>query len=293
MVAMIECTLPASFRTADFLAFQARDARSLSEQVESDRMRKGIVWDGVPACLEVIFRPGQACLSLMVDAARSLSERELRRFAEYFLGLDQPVEDFEASYALHPLLQELVAARSGLRVPQAASPFEALSWAISGQQISLAAALSLRRRLIEAVGLRHSSGLYCYPDAAALARLDEAVLGTAGFSRSKSQTLLALSQAVCADELPLQRWWQDGEAPERIAAQLLAVRGIGPWTVDYTLLRGFAHLDGSLHGDAAVRRQLQRLLQAPERLEARFVQEWLLPFSPWRALVAAHLWAMP
>ena len=36
------------------------------------------------------------------------------------------------------------------------------------------------------------------------------------------------------------------------------LKGIGPWTVDYALLRGFARLDGSLHGDAAVRRQLQR-----------------------------------
>ncbi len=289
----IECSLPANFRTVDFLAFQRRDPHSLSEQVEPDCMRKGIVWAGVPACLEVSFRPGQACLSLAVDAARAPCEQELRRFAEYFLGLDQPIGDFEANYAQHPLLQELLATNAGLRVPQAASPFEALSWAISGQQISLAAALSLRRRLIETVGLRHSSGLYCYPDAVALAQLDEAALGAAGFSRSKAQTLLALSRAVCADELPLQRWWQEGEAPESIAAQLLAVRGIGPWTVDYTLLRGFAYLDGSLHGDAAVRRQLQRLLKAPERLDARFVQDWLLPFSPWRALLAAHLWAMP
>ncbi|MNG37440.1 hypothetical protein D3C84_1247910 [compost metagenome] len=63
--------------------------------------------------------------------------------------------------------------------------------------------------------------------------------------------------------------------------------------MDYALLRGFARLDGSLHGDVAVRRQLQRLLGAAEKLEQGFVRDWLAPFSPWRALVAAHLWAMP
>ena len=63
--------------------------------------------------------------------------------------------------------------------------------------------------------------------------------------------------------------------------------------MDYALLRGFARLDGSLHGDAAVRRQLQRLLGAEEKLTQPFVRDWLQPFAPWRALVAAHLWALP
>jgi len=41
------------------------------------------------------------------------------------------------------------------------------------------------------------------------------------------------------------------------------------------------------------RRQLQRLLGVEEKLEQAFVRDWLAPFAPWRALVAAHLWAMP
>jgi len=76
-------------------------------------------------------------------------------------------------------------------------------------------------------------------------------------------------------------------------AQLLRLHGIGPWTVDYTLLRGFGWLDGSLHGDAAVRRKLQRLLGSTAALTQDFTRSWLAQFSPWRALVAAHLWSIP
>ncbi|HSC84314.1 MAG TPA: 3-methyladenine DNA glycosylase 2, partial [Pseudomonas sp.] len=186
----------------------------------------------------------------------------------------------------------LIASTPGLRVPQSSTPFEALSWAISGQQISLAVAISLRRKLIQLAGRAHSSGLLCYPDAPAVAALDEQQLRQAGFSQAKTQALLLLSREIVAGNLPLEQW--QAEAPaELIGERLLALRGIGPWTVDYALLRGFARLDGSLHGDVVVRRQLQRLLDAEEKLSQPFVRDWLLAFSPWRALVAAHLWAMP
>jgi len=104
---------------------------------------------------------------------------------------------------------------------------------------------------------------------------------------------MALGRDVAAGHLPLQAWTTAAAAAEQIREQLLRVGGIGPWTVDYTLLRGYGWLDGSLHGDAAVRRKLQRLLGQTTKLTDAFTRGWLAEFSPWRALLAAHLWAMP
>jgi DNA-3-methyladenine glycosylase II len=56
------------------------------------------------------------------------------------------------------------------------------------------------------------------------------------------------------------------------------------------LLRGYGWLDGSLHGDAAVRRVIKTLM-AVEQVSEKEAQQWLQAFSPWRALLAAHLWA--
>jgi len=287
----LQLALPADYRLADLLDFHRRDVQALAERVGDRNLAKGILWRGQPACLSLEFAPGQVRVGLLVDGDAGDEAAPLRALAEHMLGLTQPVEAFEDAYAGHPLLGPLVAANRGLRVPQSASPFEALSWAISGQQISLAVAISLRRKLIQLAGRRHSGGLLCYPDAAAVAALDEDSLGRAGFSRAKSQTLLLLAREVQAGRLPLDAWLEH-EPAEAIGARLLALKGIGPWTVDYALLRGFARLDGSLHGDAAVRRQLGRLLGREERLDQAFVRDWLRPFAPWRALVAAHLWAM-
>lgn len=288
----IELPLPADYRQTDLLNFHRRDAQGVAERVEVDGLSKGILWNGQPACLDLHFADGHAQVVLRVDGGGDIDALALQKLAARMLGLTQPVEAFEDAYAAHPQLGRLLVHNRGLRVPQAASPFEALSWAISGQQISLPVAISLRRRLIQLAGLRHSSGLFCYPDASRVAALDENALGQAGFSRAKTQALLLLAREVEEGRLPLESWLED-EPAEAIGERLLALKGIGPWTVDYALLRGFARLDGSLHGDAAVRRQLQRLLGAEEKLSQPFVRDWLLPFSPWRALVAAHLWAMP
>lgn len=287
------CTLelPAGFRAADILGFHHRDPQAVAERVTADRLEKALVWHGQVACLSVHFQARQAEVEIALDGTSTAASTEmLACHVRRMLGLTQPVEAFEARYRQHSQIGWLLARQSGLRVPLAATPFEALTWAITGQQISVGAAVSMRRKLIKAAGLVHSSGLACYPDAARLAALSEDDLRAAGFSQSKAQTLLAVSEQVLAGQLPLDEWLETLPVDD-IRARLLAIRGIGPWTVNYALLRGFGWLDGSLHGDAAVRRALQGLLARADKVGEAEAQAWLDEFSPWRALVGAHLWA--
>jgi DNA-3-methyladenine glycosylase II len=296
--------LPVRFRSNDILAFHKRDALMVAERVAADTLQKGMAWQGSAACLTIAFHSGYAAARLAIDGPSSDSKgavvagidhsdraEALEQMVRRMLGLAQGIEAFEESYRAHPQLGQLIARHPGLRVPVSATPFEALTWAITGQQISVAAAISIRRRLIEAVGMKHSSGLACHPDAGQIARLSEADLRGAGFSRTKALTLMALSQRVRDNQLPLDEW--AGTLPvDRMREQLLLIPGIGPWTVNYTLLRGFGWLDGSLHGDVAVRRGLQLLLHSADKLTEEQTKRWLAEFSPWRALIAAHLWAL-
>lgn len=300
--------LPRNFRRADFLTFHQRDGQMLAEIVTGNQLQKGIVWQGMPACITFQFTQQQVNISLQLDSGRKKVGREttqkgLLLLAQHMLGLNQSIALFEKSTSTHPQLATLIAKQSGLRVPQTASTFEALTWAITGQQISVAAAVSLRRKLIQRAGMQHSSGIWCYPDPAAIAVLDEADLRAQGFSQTKAGTVIELANLIHSGQLPIQQWLDDYWQRKTLAAQeiydkLIQVRGVGSWTINYTLLRGFGWLDGSLHGDVAVRRNLQRLLnqQKPmandEKITETFTEDWLTGFSPWRALVAAHLWAM-
>ena len=286
----VSLPLPAGYRPNDILAFHRRDAQEIAERVNGTHLEKGMVWRGFPACLSVHFQGRQAEVELSIDGHCD-GNHEFEFMIRRLLGLTQDIEEFEARFRGHFSLGRLIARQSGLRVPVSSTPFEALTWAVTGQQISVAAAVSLRRRLVMSTNIRHSSGLLCYPGADQIAELNEHILRQSGFSTTKANTLLTLSRMAHDGTLPLDDLPQNCEPVGVIREKLKTVRGIGPWTINYTLLRGFGWLDGSLHGDAAVRRGLQTLLDLPADISEKDAMNWLAQFSPWRALVAAHIWA--
>lgn len=314
----IECqqNLPPAYRWAEFLTFHGRDVQQRSEWIQPDQHRliKALMWQRQPALLVLTWSAQQVHARLHGPAARATAAQTqaLQAMLRRLLGLAYPPITLEQAHGCHAQLGPLLVRQSGLHVPAAPTPFEALSWAIMGQQISVAVAVSLRRRLIEAVGLPlaastrkaqpQAAHLLAYPDAAQVLRLSVDQLRALSFSQAKAQTLLSVAQAVVDGSLPLDAWAEqsaqgrwNAAAVEEATGQLLAIKGIGPWTVNYCLLRGYGWPDGSLHGDVAVRRAIGLLLQKekpeatrPDAMQARI---WLDQFQPFRALVAAHLWA--
>jgi DNA-3-methyladenine glycosylase II len=286
--------LPANYRLQDVLAFHSRDAESVAEQVGAERLRKGMLLDGVPVVLEVVidsaFAPASA--SCKVDADGRLSaatQRRVRDAAISMLGLRIDPEPFCAFAAGDAIFGALTLAQPGLRIVQSATVFEALTWAIIGQQINLPFAISLRRTFILQAGRQHSSGLWCYPEAADAAKLNIDDLTSRKFSRAKAETLLRLANLVASGELPLDVTPANGI--EQISAALLAVKGIGPWTVNYGLLRGYGYADCSLHGDVAIRAALQQLLGEDVKPDMARTEKILARYAPHRTMAAAHLWA--
>jgi DNA-3-methyladenine glycosylase II len=202
------------------------------------------------------------------------------------LGLRIDPTPFEQAVRHDPLLGPVVARQPGLRVIQSATVFEALTWGVIGQQINLPFAISLRRTFIGQAGRPHSSGLWCYPEAADVARLDIEQLTSRKFSSAKAETLLRLARGVADGTLPLTRT----EDAAGVSERLLAVKGIGPWTVNYALLRGWGYADCSLHGDVAVRNAIGRL-RGSERPGLREAEVFLEAYRPHRTMAAAYLWA--
>jgi DNA-3-methyladenine glycosylase II len=280
--------LPRAYRSDEVLAFHGRDSEGVAEQVEPGRIRKAVLLHRVPLLLDVTIAADTAHCS--IDADGELDEAGLAAAQEALLnilGLRIDPAPFVALAQDDPLLGPVVRRRPGLRIVQSATVFEALTWAIIGQQINLAFAIALRRSFILEAGRRHSSGLWCYPEADDVARLDLEALTSRKFSRAKAETLLRLAQLVAAGALTLSR----GDDPAEVSASLLAVKGIGPWTVNYALLRGYGYPDCSLHGDVAIRTAFQRLLGEAQKPGLAPTAALLEAYRPHRTMAAAYLWA--
>jgi DNA-3-methyladenine glycosylase II len=283
--------LPAEFRSKDFLNFHGRDKLQVSERVTPNSLQKALILKNGPSLLSLEFSKDQVSYSLQFDDSRDgIDISELIKLIRHMLGFNQAIEKFELVYTNHPFIGFIVAAQAGLRVPVSVSPFEALAWAIIGQQVSLSAAVSMRRKFIQLANLPHVSGLYCHPLAVHVAQMNVGNLRDAGISQSKAMTLISVSESIENGYLPLDKWLHQEASHEEISYALSRIKGIGPWTINYTLLRGYSWLDGSLHGDAAVRRAIRGLMSLAELTEKE-AEQWLKMYAPWRALLAAHLWA--
>jgi DNA-3-methyladenine glycosylase II len=280
--------LPADYRRRDAFAFHGRDLDALAERIDDQRIRKGVMVDGVPAVLDIDLgtQPGQALCTVDADGSGSEMATHVNDMLLNMLGLRIAPEPFEAEVADDALFAPLVQRERGLRIIQSATIFEALSWAIIGQQINLSFAIALRRTFIGLAGRPHPCGLWCYPEAVDAARLDVDQLTSRKFSRAKAETLLRLARLAADGELDLRR----DTDPLDVSERLLAVKGIGPWTVNYALLRGYGFADCSLEGDVAVRTAIGRLLGA-ERPHLQEAAAFLQAYCPHRTMAAAHLWA--
>lgn len=271
--------LPASTRIGDLLRFHGRDPESVSERVQGTTLRKAAVIAGSPAILGLTFGSGTVAVSL--EGARgSHAMAEAHRAALRLVAWQGDPAPFEAS---HPALAQ---GREGLRVPLTLDPFEALVWAILGQQVNLAFAYALRRDLMRLAGAPVGE-LIAHPQAAQIAALDQGDLLARRFSGRKAEYLLNAAAKVAAGELRL-----DGLLTATGAAKaLLALRGCGPWTAQYVLLRGLGFRDCVPVGDAALTLALQRWFRLETRPDGPETLRLMASFAPHRSLATFHLWA--
>ena len=71
---------------------------------------------------------------------------------------------------------------------------------------------------------------------------------------------------------------------------LSQIRGLGPWSIQYLLMRSFGFEDCVPVGDAALVNALQRFYDLDARPGPEETQRLMEPFAPYRSFAAFHLW---
>ncbi len=197
------------------------------------------------------------------------------------LDLDADPVAVSGFLARDDVLGPLALACPGRRSPGHVDGDELALRAVLGQQVSVAAARRLGARLAAEYGkpLVQPRGTltHRFPDAATIAAADP---DTLPMPQARARALVGLATALASGEISLH----PGADRDRVAAQLLALPGIGPWTVSYIRMRALSDPDAFLPTDAGVLAALRRLGAGAPAVES---ERW----RPWRAYAVHHLWA--
>jgi AraC family transcriptional regulator of adaptative response / DNA-3-methyladenine glycosylase II len=267
-----------------------RDPGSLSERVTEGGFALAGWLGGVAARVEAEYFDGKLVVKIYAaeDAGRRLA---LAPWAHTMMagvvGLGADTAGL-VKRARKLGLERLVTGRSGWGGSRTPSMWDALVWAIIGQQINLAFAFKLRRAVTELAGEPVGDGLVALPMPERVAALDVPVLRARQFSANKAATLIEVARRVAAGEIDLTAL--AAGAATRAERVLLAVPGLGPWTVNYVLMRGAGLADCVPYGDTGVTSGLQRLLGLETRPDVDATRRLLLPWSPYRSLAVYQLW---
>jgi DNA-3-methyladenine glycosylase II len=160
--------------------------------------------------------------------------------------------------------------------------YGALLRAIVGQQLSTKAARTIYGRLTERYGGRTPT-----PEELIADDLDELRVA-AGLSRAKASYLRSLAEHVVSGELELERL---DEMPDtEVAAELVAVKGLGQWTADMFLMFHLGRADVLPVGDLGIRRAVERAYELPAMPNPAELTEIAEPWRPHRTLACRYLW---
>jgi AraC family transcriptional regulator of adaptative response / DNA-3-methyladenine glycosylase II len=231
--------------------------------------------------------------TMRLDDLRDLTTA-VKRIRQLF-DLDADPEAVAGVLGQDPMLRPALAVVPGLRIPGHVDGHELAIRAVLGQQVSVAGARTVAGRLAaeygEPVRVGAGAGIGSGAESGAIERRFPTVAVIAALSpadlpmpTSRAQALIGLCVALADGSVSLH----PGADRDAVSAKLLALPGIGPWTVAYVRMRALGDPDAFMPSDLGVRRALERAgLPGDERSATTFAEQW----RPYRAYALQYLWA--
>ncbi|NVK56758.1 MAG: helix-turn-helix domain-containing protein [Alteromonadaceae bacterium] len=244
----------------DFLRVRAIDG---VEKLSANSYHRQFVTDNKPGEIEAIFDAEKGGFNVRLAVAHAAQIQPVLTTLHRVLDVDTDPQ--LVSEALISSGLSAVQLTPGLRLPGVWSVFEAGCRAIVGQQVSVSAAIGQLQRLTDGLGLPTQTGkVFPTPDVVAADDLN--MLKMPGV---RKQALRRFAQACMTHD-----------ATALTDDAILAIKGIGPWTLEYIKMRGHSDPDRFLSSDLIAKRQASKLAINADMA------------APWRSYLTLQLWVL-
>ena len=231
-------------------------------------------------------------VSLAGDDLNAEEQSRAVEVAARLVGAQSDLSAFYGTIEDDDPIYEFVSRFRGLGISQSASPFEGLVLSILGQQISNEVARVLRDLLVDTLGDAMSvEGVdyRLFPSPASIAEAGTDALRGMKLSARKAEYISAISDSVASGDLDLDAL--AALPDESVVEELVKLRGVGPWTAHWLLIRAYGRPDGFPDGDLAVQRSLGGLYNEGRRLTAKEAVDLSARWRPYRSYLVTYMFA--
>jgi DNA-3-methyladenine glycosylase II len=232
-----------------------------------------------------VVQPAPARVVIGARAHGEAAAREGIERMRFALGVDDDLAEFHARFRRDPVIGAALRAAPWVRPWRRPDPWEALCAAVTEQLIEFERAVEIQRRLIARLGERCPRTRLCLaPTPRAVADQAPAWLESLGLGPKFALALRRVAVEVAAGRVDLTEH-------EPAWRRLLALRGIGPWTVEMLALHGQGRLDVVPAGDLGYLDIVGRLLTGRPKARADIddSRAFFDRYDGWRGMAGAYL----
>ncbi|WLD92830.1 DNA-3-methyladenine glycosylase [Alkalihalobacillus sp. AL-G] len=286
-------TTPKEFSFSETLTYLTRSPLECLHHVEDGKVTKLIEMGGNLVIIEISEQEDSLQVRFL---DRKLGSKEayeqVASYVNEWFDLQTDLSPFYQMAERDSMLSGLTEDYHGLRIVGVPDLFEALCWAVVGQQVNLKFAYTLKKRVVESFGKHvewNGRKYWLFPKPQDISTLTVEELKNLQFTGKKAEYIIDIAKLMesgklskdsllsCKDFKTAERW-------------LLSIRGIGPWTANYVLMRCLRNPAAFPIGDAGLQNALKLLLGRSQKPPLEEIQQLFEPWKGWEAYAVFYLW---
>ncbi|CAM3987204.1 DNA-3-methyladenine glycosylase [Paenibacillus alkaliterrae] len=287
--------VPQPFSFAENMKYLSNAPNECLFHIKEQRLYRAIPIEGETLVIEISSDHDHSItVRFMGDTAPSCERvrSAVVRYVRDWFDLDTDLLPFYKLAKSDPLLHRAADSFHGLRVIGIPDLFEAICWGIIGQQINLTYAYTLKRRFVERFG-RHVScegeSYWLFPSAQEIAVLAVEDLAELRMTVKKCEYLIGTAKLIAEGRMSKELLTAAGDL--KTAEKLLVnLRGIGPWTANYVLMRCLRMPSAFPIDDVGLHNAIKYVMGTEKKPSKEEILKLSKAWTGWESYATFYLW---
>ncbi|MDR7239829.1 DNA-3-methyladenine glycosylase 2 [Neobacillus drentensis] len=277
------------------LGYLKRSNNECMYEVDNDVIRRVIAIGGTRILVQIEYSDNKQLNVHFLGGTQPTKPWQRAEVVHYirdWFDLDNDLTPFYEMGKADSLLKMTVEKFYGLRLIGIPDLFEALCWGVLGQQINLGFAYTLKRQFVEKFGDSiewNGMKYWIFPTYERIAQLTSIDLEDIKMTVKKSEYIIGIAKLMASGELSKQKLIEVGSFKE-VEKSLIKIRGIGPWTANYVLMRCLRFPNAFPIDDVGLINAIKTLLKMDRKPTKEEILALSIPWANWESYATFYLW---
>lgn len=288
----IDITVPPDFSFPECYTFINRSSNECLHFASEYKIRKLLKVNSKFILIEISERSkNKISIKFLNTKPDAIELVFVKKFLSEWLDLSFDLATFYQFASKDKLMKKIASKYSGLRMIGIPDLFEALTWAIIGQQINLSFAYSLKKKFVEKYGESYTFEdkiYYIYPAAEIISNLSKDDLLKLQFSKQKADYVIEVARSIHYKKIS-KKDLKNLDLNEAIDI-LCEIKGVGNWTANYVMMKCLRNPDAFPIEDVGLHNAIKNTLGLSSKPSIEDIKKLTVNWEGWYAYSTFYLW---